>query len=191
MLGVRRLRADECDEKADDCRQVLVIGSPARQALGAEHFGDCSSDVGSGLSRIRKSFGGSWQFTKTADGAPLMSPQRRASSRTVGLTIPPGWQECRSQTRTTSHQGCRAEHRQYQKDFGDTGGTGETLLPGLGSKFIFVAKIRTSVCHSCGHVRIFGASSAEAPRVPTFVRKTLIVLVVSAMSSPTERSRAW
>ena len=50
---------------------------------------------------------------------------------------------------------------QYKKDFGDTGGTGETLLPGLGSRFIFVAQIRTSVCHSCGHVRIFASEEAR------------------------------
>ena len=50
------------------------------------------------------------------------------------------------------------EHEDY---FRDTGGTGETLLPGLGSNVLFVAKIRTSVCHSCGHVRIFASEEAR------------------------------
>jgi transcriptional regulator with XRE-family HTH domain len=50
---------------------------------------------------------------------------------------------------------------QYKKDFADPGGTGETLLPGLGSNVLFVAKIRTTVCHSCGHVQIFAADDAR------------------------------
>lgn len=49
---------------------------------------------------------------------------------------------------------------QYKKDFGDTGGTGETLLPGLG-RLLFVAQIRTRVCHSCGHVQIFASEDAR------------------------------
>lgn len=50
---------------------------------------------------------------------------------------------------------------QYKKDFGDTGGTGETLLPGLGSNFLSVAQVRTTVCQSCGHVRIFASEEAR------------------------------
>jgi transcriptional regulator with XRE-family HTH domain len=49
------------------------------------------------------------------------------------------------------------EHKDY---FRDTGGTWETLLPGLGS-LLSVAKIRTSVCHQCGHVRIFASEEAR------------------------------
>ena len=49
---------------------------------------------------------------------------------------------------------------QYKKDFGDTGGTGETLLPKLGT-LLAVARIRTLVCHSCGHVRIFASEAAR------------------------------
>ena len=49
------------------------------------------------------------------------------------------------------------EHRKY---FRDTGGTWETLLPGLGN-ILSVAKIRTSVCHKCGHVRIFASEEAR------------------------------
>ena len=30
-----------------------------------------------------------------------------------------------------------------------------------GSNFIFVAQIRTAVCHSCGHVRIFASEEAR------------------------------
>jgi transcriptional regulator with XRE-family HTH domain len=50
---------------------------------------------------------------------------------------------------------------QYKDYFRDTGGTGETLIPGLHSNILFVAKIRTTVCHSCGHVRIFASEEAR------------------------------
>lgn len=50
---------------------------------------------------------------------------------------------------------------QVAKDFGDTGGTGETLLPGLGKNILFVAKVRTTVCGDCGHVRIFASEDAR------------------------------
>jgi transcriptional regulator with XRE-family HTH domain len=49
----------------------------------------------------------------------------------------------------------------YKEDFRDTGGTGETLIPGLHSNILFVAKICTSVCHGCGHVRIFASEEAR------------------------------
>jgi transcriptional regulator with XRE-family HTH domain len=52
------------------------------------------------------------------------------------------------------------EIRQYKKDFGYTG-VGETLLPGLGPLNLYVAKIRPSVCLSCGHVRIFASEEAR------------------------------
>jgi transcriptional regulator with XRE-family HTH domain len=50
---------------------------------------------------------------------------------------------------------------QYKKDFGDTGGTGETLLPGLEGRLLSVAQIRTTVCRSCGHVQIFASEAAR------------------------------
>jgi transcriptional regulator with XRE-family HTH domain len=50
------------------------------------------------------------------------------------------------------------QHKDY---FRDTGGTGETLIPGLHSNILFVAEIRTTVCHSCGHVRIFASEEAR------------------------------
>ena len=50
---------------------------------------------------------------------------------------------------------------QYEKNFADTGGTGATLLPGLSSNIMFVAQIRTSVCHNCGHVRVFASEEAR------------------------------
>jgi hypothetical protein len=37
----------------------------------------------------------------------------------------------------------------------------DVTAPGLGSNMIFVAKIRTTVCHSCGHVRIFASEEAR------------------------------
>lgn len=49
-------------------------------------------------------------------------------------------------------------HEDY---FRDKGGTGETVLPGLGSNALFVAKIRTSVCQNCGLVRIFASEDAR------------------------------
>jgi len=50
----------------------------------------------------------------------------------------------------------------YQKDFRDTGGTGDTLLPGLGANMLFVAKVRTTVCQECGHVQIFASEEARS-----------------------------
>ena len=38
--------------------------------------------------------------------------------------------------------------------------TGETLLPGLGGAFS-MPHIRPSVCHSCGHVRVFASEEAR------------------------------
>jgi DNA-binding XRE family transcriptional regulator len=50
---------------------------------------------------------------------------------------------------------------QYKDYFPNPGGAGgETLLPGLGSLFLAGA-ICPSVCHSCGHVRIFASEEAR------------------------------
>ncbi|HEX6094914.1 MAG TPA: hypothetical protein VF432_01215 [Thermoanaerobaculia bacterium] len=35
------------------------------------------------------------------------------------------------------------------------------MLPGLGTSFLFAAKIRTTVCHGCGHVQIFASEEAR------------------------------
>jgi transcriptional regulator with XRE-family HTH domain len=50
------------------------------------------------------------------------------------------------------------QHKEY---FRDSGGTGETLLPGLGSNLLMVAKVRTCVCEACGLVRIFASEDAR------------------------------
>lgn len=51
---------------------------------------------------------------------------------------------------------------QYKDYFSDPAGAGgETLLPGLGASFLFAAKICPTVCHSCGHVRIFASEEAR------------------------------
>ena len=50
---------------------------------------------------------------------------------------------------------------QYKDYFMYGMGAGEELLPGLGSKFFSIAKIRPSVCMSCGHVRIFTSEEAR------------------------------
>jgi predicted RNA-binding Zn-ribbon protein involved in translation (DUF1610 family) len=50
---------------------------------------------------------------------------------------------------------------QYKDYFPNPGGAGgETLLPGLDSLFQ-AGKICPSVCHSCGHVRIFASEEAR------------------------------
>jgi transcriptional regulator with XRE-family HTH domain len=46
--------------------------------------------------------------------------------------------------------------------------SGETLLPGLGSLFVG-ARICPTVCHGCGHIRIF-ASEADRKKLPTSKR---------------------
>ena len=51
---------------------------------------------------------------------------------------------------------------QYKEYFQSPGASmGETLLPGLGSKFIFAAKICPTVCQGCGHVRIFASEESR------------------------------
>jgi transcriptional regulator with XRE-family HTH domain len=50
---------------------------------------------------------------------------------------------------------------QYDEHFSDPSSPGgATLLPGLGG-VIWAAKICPSVCHSCGHVRIFASEDAR------------------------------
>ena len=50
---------------------------------------------------------------------------------------------------------------QYKNYFPSPGGAcGEELLPGLGS-LLFAAKICPSVCHGCGHVRLFASEEAR------------------------------
>lgn len=50
---------------------------------------------------------------------------------------------------------------QYKDYFPSPGGAGgEELLPGLGN-FAFAAAICPSVCHSCGHVRLFASEAAR------------------------------
>lgn len=50
---------------------------------------------------------------------------------------------------------------QYKDYFPNPGGAGgETLLPGLGS-VLLAGEICPSVCHSCGHVRIFASEEAR------------------------------
>ena len=50
---------------------------------------------------------------------------------------------------------------QYKDYFPNPGGAGgETLLPGLGSLFQ-AGEICPSVCHSCGHVRVFASAEAR------------------------------
>ena len=50
---------------------------------------------------------------------------------------------------------------QYKEYFmyGKSGGDG--LLPNLGSNFLSFAKIRPSICASCGHVQIFASEEAR------------------------------
>src|SRR5690606_10548343 len=38
---------------------------------------------------------------------------------------------------------------------------GETLLPGVGTSFIFAAKICPAVCRNCGHIRLFASEKAR------------------------------
>jgi transcriptional regulator with XRE-family HTH domain len=55
---------------------------------------------------------------------------------------------------------------QYKKYFPSPGAAGgETLLPGLGT-FALAAYICPSVCHSCGHVRLF-ASEEDRKKLKT------------------------
>jgi len=50
---------------------------------------------------------------------------------------------------------------QYDDYFSDPASAGgATLLPGLGG-VLFAAKIRATVCHECGHVRIFASEEAR------------------------------
>jgi transcriptional regulator with XRE-family HTH domain len=50
---------------------------------------------------------------------------------------------------------------QYDQDFGDPSAPGgATLLPGLGG-ILSPAKLRPSVCHGCGYVRIFASAEAR------------------------------
>ena len=51
---------------------------------------------------------------------------------------------------------------QYKEYFQSPGSSmGETLLPGLGSSFVFAAKICPTVCQSCGHVRVFASEEVR------------------------------
>ena len=51
---------------------------------------------------------------------------------------------------------------QYKDYFQSPGASmGETLLPGLGSKFVLAAKICPTVCQSCGHVRVFASEEVR------------------------------
>ena len=50
------------------------------------------------------------------------------------------------------------QYKDYFQNPGSAGG--ETLLPGLGSLFV-AAKIRPTVCNSCGHVRIFASEEVR------------------------------
>jgi predicted RNA-binding Zn-ribbon protein involved in translation (DUF1610 family) len=50
---------------------------------------------------------------------------------------------------------------QYKDYFMYGMSAGEELLPKLGSKFFTTAKIRPSMCMSCGHVRIFASEEAR------------------------------
>ena len=50
---------------------------------------------------------------------------------------------------------------QHKGSFPNPGGAmGETLLPGLGG-LLFAAEICPTMCHSCGHVRIFASEEAR------------------------------
>jgi transcriptional regulator with XRE-family HTH domain len=57
---------------------------------------------------------------------------------------------------------CRSnEIYQYDEYFADPSSVGgATLLPGLG-KMIFAAKICVTVCHDCGHLRMFASEEAR------------------------------
>ena len=62
---------------------------------------------------------------------------------------------------------------QYENYFPNPGSAGgETLLPGLGTLFQ-VGKICPSVCHNCGHVRIF-ASEDVRKKLKTSKNWTLV-----------------
>ncbi len=51
---------------------------------------------------------------------------------------------------------------QYKDYFQSPGASmGETLLPGLGSSFVFAAKICPTVCHNCGYVRVFASEEVR------------------------------
>ena len=51
---------------------------------------------------------------------------------------------------------------QYKEYFQTPGGAmGEELLPGLRSGFAVVAKICPTICHGCGHVRIFASDEVR------------------------------
>ena len=56
---------------------------------------------------------------------------------------------------------CGSDEIYQYKDYFTSPGSagGETLLPGLG--FFVAGKICPSVCHSCGHVRIFASEEAR------------------------------
>lgn len=61
-------------------------------------------------------------------------------------------------------------YKQYFQSPGSA--SGETLLPGLGS-LLSAAKICPTVCHGCGHVRIF-ASEEDRKKLKTSKHWTLV-----------------
>ena len=51
---------------------------------------------------------------------------------------------------------------QYKEYFQSPGASmGEALLPGLGNSFVSAAKICPTICHSCGHVRVFASEEVR------------------------------
>ena len=122
--------------------------------------------------RLRKERSWSQEELATAAGLNLRTIQRiesyalasLQSKKAVAAALDIDARDLENEvTRMTPCPVCGSnEIYQYKEYFADPASAmGATMLPDLGSNFLLAAKICTSVCEGCGHVRFFASEEAR------------------------------